>query len=88
MDDKDRRLIRDRLESFGDITELYEVTTFIGYRDLKRVTIRILDQGEECPDPSLRFACDATQEDGKKAGGNNAGSIDEAIGIVHWDDLD
>ncbi|MDQ1636812.1 MAG: hypothetical protein QOF62_151 [Pyrinomonadaceae bacterium] len=84
----DRRLIRDRLESFGNVSEVYEVTTFTGHRNGKTVTIRILDQGPDCPNPSERFACEVIQDDGKEAGGNNARTIDEAIGIVHWENLD
>ena len=68
----DRRLIRERLESFGNITEMYEVTTFIGYRNGKHVTVRILDRGPDCSKPDLRFAREVTQDDGKTAGGNNA----------------
>ena len=84
----DERLIRKRLESFGNITELYAVTTYRGCRNGKEVTVRILDLGPDYPNPDLRFACEVTQDDGKETGGNNARSVDEAIGIVHWNKLD
>ncbi|PYS31560.1 MAG: hypothetical protein DMF75_14360 [Acidobacteria bacterium] len=84
----DHRLIRDTLQSLGDVTELYEVTTFTGHRNGKTVTIRILDLGADCPNPSERFACEVIQDDGREVGGNNARTVDEAIGIVHWGDLD
>ncbi|HEV8483077.1 MAG TPA: hypothetical protein VGV87_05935 [Blastocatellia bacterium] len=84
----DRRLIRDSLESFGKITDVYEVTTFTGHRNGKVITVRILDQGEDCPDPSIRFVCESTQDDGKEARGNEASTVDQAIGIVHWEKLD
>jgi|GEM_PF-4557620 len=84
----DRREIRKALETFGKIDELYEVTTFKGYRNLKEVTVLILDQGPECSPPDNRFMCEVVQEDGKKAGGNNARAVDEAISIVHWEKLD
>lgn len=84
----DRSLIRTTLERFGKITELSEVTTFTGYRNGKHVTVQILDQGPDCSPPDNRFACDVQQSDGKKAGGNEGKTLDEAIGNVHWRDLD
>jgi hypothetical protein len=84
----DFRLIRDTLQSFGGVTELYEVRTFTGHRNGKTVTIRILDQGSDCPNPSERYACEVIQDDGKEAGGNNSRSLEEVIGIVHWNNLD
>ena len=84
----DHRSIRDDLKHFGDITELYEVKTFIGHRKSKMVTVRILDLGPECDNPLIRFTCEAEQEDGKEARGNNAQTVDVAIANVHWTDLD
>ena len=84
----DHRLTRDQLKLFGEVTELYEVTTFIGYRNHKSITVRILDLGPECDNPLIRFMCEAVQEDGKEARGNNAQTVDEAISGVHWKDLD
>jgi len=84
----DNSSIRRSLESFGDVTEVYEVTMFTGYRNGNLVTVRILDQGPDCSSPEIRFACDVVQDDGKKAGGNNASTLDEAIAIVHWEELD
>lgn len=85
---RERRSIRHALQTFGNITELYEVKTYTGYRNGKRVTVQILDQGMECPNPDSRFACQVIEEDGKRASGNNARTTDEAIAIVHWRDLD
>lgn len=84
----DRNSIRKKLESFGGVTELYEVTAFTGHRNNKDVSVRILDQGPDCSIPENRFICEVTQDDGKEAGGNPARTVDEAIGIVHWENLD
>jgi len=80
--------IRHNLKAFGKLSEVCEVRTFSGYRNKKHVTVQILDRGPESSSPELRYACDVVQEDGKKAGGNEAASIGEAIGIVHWEELD
>ena len=80
--------IRSVLTSVGQIDELYEVTTFKGYRKSKRVTVHLLDLGPDCENPGTRFACEVEQEDGKKAMGNNANEPDQAVAIVHWSELD
>ena len=84
----DHRSIRDELNFFGKIEELYEVKTFTGYRKNKSVTVRILDLGSDCENPLIRFMCEVEQEDGKKATGNNRQSVRDAIAGVHWTDLD
>ncbi len=85
--------IIDDLKTFGNIYEPYEVKQFCGYRNAKdgehkKIEITILDMGEDCDNPMIRYACQVKQEDGKKATGNNAPTVDEAIAIVHWTDLD
>jgi hypothetical protein len=80
--------IRETLQSVGKIDEIYEVKTFQGYRDSQLVTIRILDLGANCDTPDYRFICKAEQENGKKARGNGAPTVKEAIEIVHWSNLD
>jgi hypothetical protein len=83
--------IKKQLKSVAGFFEVYHITTFKGYRDradgaTQAVTIEILDSGEEAGDS--RYACVATSEDGKTTTGNNAPTIDWAIGCVHWDALD
>ena len=83
-----RSNVREVIQSFGEIEELYEVQTFTGFRNKRRVIVSLLDLGPNCDKPQLRFVCKVEQEDGKKATGNNAATIDEAIAIVHWSELD
>ena len=79
------------LREMGKMKEVAHVTTFKCYRDirgvgLKEVTVEILDHGPEVG--VTRYICNATTEDGTTATGNGADSIDTAIAIVHWGDLD
>jgi hypothetical protein len=84
----EQQTVPSKIESMGGIEEPYEVKTFTGYRNGKRITVRLLDLGTDCDDPTFRFVCKVEQEDGKTAQGNNAKSPDVAASIVHWSDLD
>jgi hypothetical protein len=71
--------------------EIYHKTSFLGYRknakgEDQEVAVDILDMGSGTGDS--RYSCIATTKDGKMATGNPASSIDVAISIVHWYDLD
>ena len=83
-----KNTVRSMLTRVGQINELSEVTTFTGYRNGKRVTVRLLDLGPDCDNPTNRFACEVEQEDGKKAMGNNTSDPVAAVHIVHWSELD
>lgn len=84
----EQKAIRETLRSSGRIDELCEVRTFVGYRNGHRVTVRVLDLGPNCSAPEQRYFVEAEQDDGKRATGNNAPTLEEAICIVHWQDLD
>ena len=70
--------------------EAYEVTRFTGYRQtqhgVQEVDVEILDAGPDV-DPGLRYHVLASAE-GKEATGNPGRTPVEALGIVHWFDLD
>ncbi len=79
-----------RLKNAGSFFELYEVTTFMGYRNdtqgnVCAVEIKVFDSGEP---GSKRYHVIAEDEHGRIATGNPASTIDEAITFVHWFDLD
>ncbi len=80
--------IRETLQTFGDMNEISEVKAFVGFRNEQRVTVSILDLGENCDPSEIRFGCKVEQEDGKSATGNRAATAEEAIEIVHWQKLD
>ena len=89
MIDIDR--VRNWLIEAGSITEVAHVTMFQGRRknskgEPQTVTVKLLDLGPTAQ-PDLRYYCEATSE-GKSATGNNAATIEEAIAIVHWNQLD
>lgn len=78
------------LERDGRMFETSRVTTFKGYRrnkagDNAAITVEVRDAGESAG--SSRYAVSAYSEDGKEAHGNEAGTLEEAISIVHWDEL-
>jgi hypothetical protein len=80
------------LRNLGKIFEAYHVTTFTGYRKAangedRKVSIEILDAGAH--DREHRYTATVTDvENGRHATGNGAGSVDQALAIIHWQDLD
>ncbi len=83
--------VMNQLKKCGGIFEIYHKTSFWGYRrnangEKQKVLVDILDMGPEADD--LRYSCVATTYDGKMATGNHASSIEVAISIVRWDELD
>lgn len=72
-------------------SELYHVTTFVGYREnqrgqTKRVTIFVWDAGPLKPD--IRYRVLARDEEGHEALGKAHDRLDGALAIVQWSDLD
>ena len=79
------------LQRFGHFSRIVHVTLFEGVRQSKegehqRVTIKISDNGEL--GSPIRFSCSATTSEGKSAAASSAPSLDQAIALTHWDDLD
>lgn len=89
----DSREILKLLEIDGGMEGVSEIKLFEGYRKNKKnqrekdeVTVKILDMG---PDhPKNRYACVATSKNGKEATGNSDSTLEGAIGLVHWNNLD
>jgi hypothetical protein len=72
--------------------EAYHVTTFRCRRKkksggLQSVTVEIYDSGTQEGSTS-RYRCIARSDDGKEASGDAASSINTALLMVHWQDLD
>ena len=72
--------------------EVYHKTLFKCYRErraggVQEVEVEIWDAGPDVEKES-RYHVMAIAEDGKKATGNPAHSIDVAFAIVHWVNLD
>jgi hypothetical protein len=86
----DKAAVMKELKKHGFI-EISHKTSFVGYRKTEqggayRVSIDILDAGEGAG--NIRYHCVPTREDGKIAAGNEASSIEDAIRLVHWWELD
>jgi hypothetical protein len=74
------------------IFEAYHCTTIRAYRKRRdgvsqELTIEILDAGPDVGSAN-RYSCTVSAANGKKAIGNAAESIDAALDVVHWVDLD
>ncbi len=72
-------------------TELYHLSTFVGYREndrgqTKRLTIVVWDAGPLEPDTRYRVL--ARDDEGHEALGKAHERLDEALAIVQWSDLD
>ena len=81
--------VRDTLSKLG-FKELYQLTTYRGYREreadrIQEITVEIRDGG---PGDASRYRVEVTGDDGKKASGNAADSIRSALAIIHWEELD
>jgi hypothetical protein len=56
--------------------------------NVQQVTIEIFDRGVDPKYHQIRFRCVATTDDGKTAAGKPAATLEEALIIVHWQELD
>ena len=79
------------LEENGNLLEVREVRYFEGYRDTasgsrQTIHVKIFDGGPGAGD--IRYSCEATSENGKVTRGNEAESIDTALAITRWNELD
>ncbi len=79
-----------RLKEVSGCFELYHVTEYQGYRHredgtVQQVTIKILDAGAE--ERFSQYHVHAEANDGRRATGNAADSIETTLAIVHWGDL-
>lgn len=87
--DEIRTFLKDHVQAF-DIYHVVERFEFMRHRptggDYQKVTLEVFDMGPE--KESIRYSCRAISEEGREAHGNPAESIDVALSIVHWDDLD
>jgi hypothetical protein len=86
----DRRSVIEGIEQYGDLSEVYEITTFKGYRRDEtgqpvEVTVEVGDSGKP---GDYRWIVTATDYRGRVGGTNGGGSLDEALGTVHWEKLD
>ena len=79
------------LKKLDRFSEVYRRHEFYAVRrtasgDTQEVTIEILDAGSD--DRHTRFHVYAEAKDGAYASGNPGGTIEEALAVVHWADLD
>jgi hypothetical protein len=68
------------------VVETFKVSRTTKSGDTQKVQVQILDSADV--NPGYRYNCVATTEDGITAMGNGADTIETAIAIVHWQDLD
>lgn len=71
--------------------EAYSVRRFVLYRnkengESQEVEVEILDAGPDAG--NVRYHVIAKADDGRTATGNPAKSLETALAIVHWSDLD
>jgi hypothetical protein len=74
------------------MSDIHHVTSFRCYRrtsddEMQTLIVEIHDAGPDVT-PELRYSCMALTEDGRFATGNPGRSIEEALAIVHWGELD
>ena len=81
-----------KTKDVSGIFEVYHTMTFLCYRTPKpgaaaqEVIVEIHDAGPAAGDH--RYSVHAKADDDKLAAGNSAASVEEALSIVHWDELD
>jgi hypothetical protein len=80
------------LKGIADISDVAHKTTFRCFRKAKDGTeqeliVDVYDHGTTV-DSGVRYYCRATSENGNTAHGNSAKSVEEALAILHWSELD
>lgn len=77
------------IEKFGKMFEVAKISYYKGYREdnQEAVNLEIQDYGVE--GGANRYFIVATNEDGtKRAIGNGGKTIEMALALLHWNDLD
>jgi len=74
------------------ILEVYRKKDFLLWRNAKdgsaqEVSLEVLDAGPNF-DSERRFTCVARTSNGRSAKGNSARTVETALALVHWWDLD
>lgn len=79
-----------QIQEVGDLFEVAKVTTYRGYRkkSQEEVEIKISDMGAGAASLRYHVKVYPVGNPEKYATGNPAGSIKEALMMVHWYDLD
>lgn len=81
----------EQIEKFGEMFEVAEVKTYRGFRkkDQAEVTITVYDHGEEAGSNRYFVMAHKEGDDPEKfAKGNGGDTFENALGILHWSDLD
>ena len=91
MNDRDTQTVLDRVRDYvgGGV---YRKIEFVSYRETQdgrdqEIAITILDAGPNSP-ARLRYQCKARSDDGKHASGNPSESLETALTMVRWGELD
>ena len=76
------------LKDFHKVHSACHVTTFAGYRKAeddseKKITVTIMDFGENAPNPNYRFVANASWEGGRAHSGDGS-SVKAALGSMKW----
>jgi hypothetical protein len=87
----DTSKILETLKTIGAIYEAHLATSFTCFRrrpegSTEEVTVNVLDRGLQ--DPATRYLCEVRSEHGKRIVGTPCESVEKAISVVQWDDLD
>lgn len=91
MDEANEANVMKQLKKYAGFFEVHHKTSFLGYRrkangEEQEVSVDVFDRGSEAG--NSRYSCSVTPEDGEMVTGNSASSIEEAISVVHWWELD
>ena len=78
--------IKDTIELLDRFfSETWHRTEFTAHAAGRGIAITIFDGGPR--DPLNRYYVSATAEDGRKASGNPADTVETALQIVHWKEI-
>jgi hypothetical protein len=87
----DTSKILEKLKTLGAIYEAHRATSFICFRrrpegSTEEITVHVLDRGLQ--DPATRYLCEVRTENGQRIVGVPCESVEKAISVMQWDDLD
>jgi hypothetical protein len=87
----DTSKILEKLKTLGAIYEAHYATSFICFRrraegSTEEITVYVLDRGPQ--DPATRYLCEVRPESDTRVVGTPCESIEKALSVVPWDDLD